>query len=86
MTKHFYIHVIIGLTCYLIVAVPTAHLLEVNFCNILTSNIPLMENIRVQFGQVIYTIVLYLVGIIGSIFACFIYKLLNFRKGGENNE
>ena len=83
ISKHFYIHTFVGMTCYGLVAIPLAYILDTNYCNILFSNIGLMENLRVRFGQIIYTIVLYLVGLGGATLTCLVYRKI---KGGENNE
>ncbi len=57
-------YVSIGLSTYIALALPLAHVLNVNFCNILYSNIPIMENIRLSFGQLPYTIFFILLGYI----------------------
>lgn len=84
ISKKFYIHTLIGMTTYALIAVPAAHLLNTNYCNILTSNIPFMETIRINYGQVLYTIFLYLAGLVGATLSCFLYRII--RKGGEINE
>ena len=66
VTKKSFIYVLIGFTIYGAVAVPLAHILNVNFCNLLTSNIPFMENLRLAVGQIIYTTVMFLFAISAS--------------------
>ena len=83
ISKRFYLHVFIGITSYALVAIPLAHLFQINFCNILYSNIPLMESLRVNYGQVIYTIVLYLAGLMGGLITCLVYRKIKSIKGGE---
>lgn len=48
----------ISMVVYFGTAVLCAHLMNVNFMNILTSNIPFMESLRLSIGQVGYTIIL----------------------------
>ena len=75
--KESLIHVMIGLTIYSGVAVPVAYLTGANFCNILVSNISFMESLRQSAGQVVYTLVLFMIGLIGGMFACFVNFMLN---------
>lgn len=58
-------YVSIGLTTYIAIALPMAHILNVNFCTILYSNIPIMENIRLSLGQIPYTLILSCLGYFG---------------------
>jgi hypothetical protein len=74
--KSSFLYVAIGFTIYVLIAVPMAHILNVNFCNILTSNIPFMENFRLQFGQVLYTILMYLAGMAGGTVVCLLMLLV----------
>ena len=82
--KNELIYVVIGLVAYAIIAVPIAHLINTNFCNILTSNIGIMETLRVNAGQVVYTIVLFMFGIGAGISLCLINiginKLIDKRR------
>ena len=82
------IYVLIGFTLYMAVVVPVTHLTQTNFCNMLFSNIPFMENLRQSVGQIIYTIVMYLIGVAGGCAMCLIYigciKLLFKLKNKDN--
>jgi len=66
VSKKSFIHILIGFTVYGLVAVPLAHILSTNYCNILTSNIPFMETLRINAGQIIYTSVMFLFAISAS--------------------
>ena len=77
------LHAVIGFSAYAIIAVPCAHLMNVNFCNLLVSNIDFMESLRLSVGQVWYTVVMYLVSIIGGILIVsvpLLIKKLNKRR------
>lgn len=74
VSKKSFIHILIGFTIYALVAIPLAHLLDTNYCNILTSNIGFMENLRLSVGQIIYTIVMFLFAISAS-FVLILIKL-----------
>ena len=78
----------IGITLYALIAVPLAHILNVNFCSLLTNVIPFMEELRLATGQVVYTIVMYLVGVGGGFVAVGIanlIKLLVIRENQKDN-
>ena len=45
---------------------PLAHILNVNFCNILHNSIAILENIRLAYGQVLYTFVMLFLGFAGA--------------------
>ncbi|MBE7073930.1 MAG: hypothetical protein E7379_02440 [Clostridiales bacterium] len=82
-----FIHVLywcISMLTYYGIAVLCAHLFEVNFMNILYSNIPFMENLRLTIGQVGYTIILGSltigVGAVIILFASLINKKLKEKK------
>ncbi len=45
------------MAAYFVIACACAHLLKENYLNLLYSNVPFMEALRVQAGQVVYTIV-----------------------------
>lgn len=64
------IYVVIGFVLYAIFGVTMAHLTNTNFCNLLESNIPFMETFRQNVGQVLYTIVMFLIGVVGGCVAC----------------
>lgn len=62
-----------------ILACTMAHILNVNFTNALyASNIPFMETFRINFGQVIYTLVMYLFGIGLFNLVLFVYYKIYF--------
>lgn len=65
-----YKHIWYALAClvgYACIAIPCAYLLDVNFCNILYNNIPILENLRVHTNQVLYDFVLFSLGAVGTI-------------------
>ena len=64
------LHVVIGISVYALIAVPAAHLTGTNYCNLLTSNIPFMESLRQSAGQIVYTIVMWLIGVGGGLLVC----------------
>ena len=55
--KHL-IYWAVSMTAYYCTAVTFAHVFDVNYMNILTSNIPFMESLRLSIGQLGYTIIL----------------------------
>lgn len=77
----------IALTCYFILAVTMTHVLQVNYTNLLYSNIGFMEQLRVACGQVFYTIVMYIFGIGTANLILLIYHLIynRIKKKKENN-
>ncbi len=78
--KESLIHVLIGLMLYAIIAVPVAHLTGANYCNILVSNIGFMESLRQNAGQIIYTAILFMIGLMGGMLACFVNFMLNLSS------
>lgn len=66
INKWSYLYVVLGISLYAVVAIPAAHATGVSFCNLLDSNIDFMENFRQNFGQVIYTIAMWLIGVGGG--------------------
>lgn len=85
-SKKDFIFVPIGILGYAIIAIPLAHILNVNFCNILDSNIPFMETLRVNAGQVVYTIVLILVGVIGGELIVLFSNLIYNKKKHDKED
>ncbi len=83
-SKRDYIYVIVWITSYALVAIPLAHILDTNFCNLLTSNIPFMETLRLNAGQFVYTMVMVLFGLVGGelivLVSNLIYKKIKNRK------
>lgn len=79
-----YFYATLGISIYAIVAIPMAHILNVNFCNLLSSNIPFMETLRLNLGQVFYTFTMIIVGIGGVnivvLIANTIQYIINKRK------
>lgn len=92
LDKFSFLYVAIGITAYAAVALPVAHIFSTNYCNMLESNISFMESFRIEHGQILYTILLYLVGVVGgfAIYALRIAtnKLFYYQKeknnGGDN--
>lgn len=82
------LYVLLGLVVYVAYAVPGAYLLNVNYANILFSNMSLLENFRLWAGQIVYNILLFVVAAAGmslvSIAYYFIYswvkKLIEKKK------
>ena len=73
--KHF-ISVLIVMTIYFAIGMTAAHLLDTNYCNFLTSNIPFMESLRLKTGQVFYSIAMFFFITGGTALLNFIYFLI----------
>lgn len=89
ITYKDFAYVAIGITIYGTIAVPVAHLTNTNWCNLIKSNITMLENFRLQFGDIPYTFLLYLGGIAGGIVGCLAYigfEKLTKLKGGQSIE
>lgn len=56
--KKDWICVLIVMGIYYVVGMSMAHILDTNYCNFLTSNIPFMESLRLKAGQTVYSIVM----------------------------
>lgn len=67
------LHVGILGTVYMSFAIPLSYILNTNYNNILTSVIPLMENIRNNYGQAVYIVLLTLFMTIGTFLGSLIY-------------
>ena len=83
INKWSFLHVVIGFTAYAAIAVTMAHALGVNYCNLLTSNIPFMESLRQSVGQILYTSIMGLIAISCGSAVCGAYigiKYLFCRK------
>ena len=80
VSKKSFIHILIGFTIYGAIAIPLAHVLDTNYCNILTSNIGFMEVLRVRAGQIMYTIVMFLFAISASFVLVLIKLLISKNK------
>ncbi len=65
-SKSDFLYAFLGITGYAVIAIPMAHMLDTNFCNILSNNIAFIEEIRLQVGQVAYTTLFYLTGVVGA--------------------
>ena len=65
-SKKDFLYVFVGISVYAVVAISMAHILNVNFCNILRSNISFMEALRQSRGQVVYTLVMIITGLVGG--------------------
>ncbi len=61
-----FLYSLIGVGGYALIGTTAAHLLDVNFCSLLRSNIPFMETLRQNAGQVVYTFVMICVGVLGG--------------------
>lgn len=80
--KFCYLYAIIGLSIYALVAIPAANILDINFCNLLHSNIPFMESLRGMAGQVIYLIVMYAFAVgVSCITLCFTRLISKIKRG-----
>lgn len=81
------IKITICLICYAIIAIPLAFILDVNFCNILSSNIPFMEKIRINNGQFLYDFILIIIGLVGCNIISLLYTILyNKIKNCKSNK
>ena len=79
-SKFDYLYACIAIIVYAAVAVPIAHTLDTNFCFILYNEIPILESIRQSYGQIFYTIILMLLGIIGLELAILVLHLCFYRR------
>lgn len=89
-TKFDFLYVFIGISLYACIAVPLAHILNVNFCSLLKNVIPFMEELRLNVGQVVYTIVMYLIGVGGGFVAVGVANVIQlvitkFPKRDDDN-
>ncbi len=84
-SKDDFLYAFIGIGAYVLVAIPLAHILNTNFCNLLTSNIPFMETFRQNYGQVVYTIAMILFGIGGGEVIVLIPNLIFKKVKKEDN-
>ena len=83
-----YKYSLIGITIYATYAIPLAHILNINYCNILYCEaVPLMETIRLTCGQAFYTFILFTVcqigGILIVILPALVLKLLKKKKAEQ---
>ena len=79
--KEHSIYWLITIATYYLIAVTFAHIFDVNYMNILTSNIPFMESLRQATGQVFYTFVLGLLTVgVGAIIILILSYLTNKRR------
>lgn len=70
-------YILIGIVSYAIVAVTFAYSLNVNFCSILHNSVNFLEAIRGSAGAVVYTLVLFTIGVLGAMAVYVVYTLLN---------
>ena len=61
---------------YVSFAIPLSYYLDANYCNFLESVIPFMENIRLESGQVVYTVLVCLALTLGMAFGAVVYYFL----------
>lgn len=66
-------------------AIPLAFHLNINYMNILNSYFQPLENLRLACGQVVYDIVLFLLGMGGSIMLFFVWYLIDKKTKKEKN-
>ena len=64
------------MSAYIIITMPLAHIIDVNFCNMLESNIPFMEAIRVNLGQFVYSIAMHVAIPGGCTLIIYVYYLV----------
>ncbi len=77
-------YVIIAFTIYFLIAVPSAHLLNTNFTNLLRSEVPFIRKFINTYGHAIYTPLVYVFGITYTAIcfysSCFIYSFIKKKK------
>ncbi len=81
--KTDYIFIIITLSVYMLIAASMSHLINVNFCNMLHSNIPFMQSLLDNAGYGVYYIVMLAFGLSISIL---IWLLLIFIRKLRRNK
>ena len=84
--KKSYLYVLIAITVYAAVAIPLANLTNTNYCNLLHTDIAILEKLRINFGQVIYLLTLYLIGVLGGCLICKVYSLFHRKNYGVVTE
>jgi len=84
--KNSLIHVVIGFSIYAVVMIPLAHILQTNFCNILESNIAFMESLRINVGQILYTIIMYILSITGGLTAISVPLIITYCKTNKQKQ
>ena len=67
---------------YCALAIPLAHNFQSNYCNFLDSVIPAVENMRLEYGQLKYTLFIAAALTLGAIFSAFICIGLDALVGG----
>ena len=82
--KNDFKYLLIVMFCYTIIGITASHLTNTNYCNFLYSNISFMESLRVNCGQIIYSISMMIVLSIGTSLVNFgyykLYKVLYKNK------
>lgn len=73
-TRKDYLYVMLVMASYCVLGITLSHILDTNYCNFLTSNIILMEKIRVSIGQVGYSIIMFIFITFGTTFLTFLYR------------
>lgn len=73
ISKWSFFHTVVGISIYAAIAIPLSYGLGVNFCNLLYSNIPFMESLRTNAGNVVYLICMWCLGVSGGSFVCGAY-------------
>lgn len=88
-TKWSFLYGALGIAIYGVVAIPLAHITNVNFCSLLYNSVPILENIRLSFGQVVYTFVMVILGFSGaelSVGASYLVSYLSKRQKSAASE
>lgn len=73
--NHF-IYFFISFTIYFIITVPLAHVLNANFTNFLYSDAKILQDILNSFGYPIYSIFIYVAGMIFAFLCCWVSSVL----------
>lgn len=83
--KNHVLWIFVLYSSYAVLATTFAHLLQVNFTNLLTSNISFMQLVLDKFGIVAYTIIMYFFGLFGC-WGAFGASKLVYHKINKNKK
>ena len=61
-----FLYAVVGVAGYALVAVPMAFILDTNYCAILEGMMPILERLRLNAGQIVYDLTLFVLGIAGA--------------------
>ena len=78
--KENFTYVLWGFSVYASVGILLSQILKVNFCNLLESNIPFMETLRVNAGQLVYLVVMYVFALACGCLIILVQKILKKIK------